>query len=61
MTLQKGKRLHNDLISPDLTKTKAEIFPIKGNTKCSCLFGTVNMTGFLICNLFINFEMNLLE
>ena len=37
----------------------ADIFPIKGNTKYSCFFGTINMTGFLIYNLFISFEMHL--
>ena len=51
--MQKGKRLCNDLASPDLTK--ADIFRIKGNTKYSCFLGTVNMTGFLIYNLFINY------
>ena len=57
LTLQKGKRLCNDLASPDLTK--ADIFPIKDNIKYSCFLGTINMTGFLIYNLFINFEMHL--
>ena len=31
LTLQKGKSSCNDLASPDLTK--ADIFPIQGNTK----------------------------
>ena len=57
LTLKKGKRLCNDQASPDFTK--ADIFPIKGNTKYSCLLGTVNMTGFLIYSLFINLEMHL--
>ena len=55
--VQNGKRLCNDLTSPDLNK--ADIFPIKGNTTYRCFLGTVNMTGFLIYNLFINFEMHL--
>ena len=42
---------------PDLTKSN--IFPIKGNTIYSCFLGTVNMTDFVIYNLFINFEMHL--
>ena len=39
--------------------TKADIFPIKGDTKYSCFLGTVNMTGFLIYSLFISLEMHL--
>ena len=44
-------------MSPDLTK--ADIFPIKGNTRWSCFLETVNMTAFLRDNLFLNFEMHL--
>ena len=39
--------------------TKADIFPIKGNTRYSCFLKIVNMTGFLRYNLFLNFEMHL--
>ena len=57
LTLLKGKRLGYDLMSPDFIK--ADIFPVKSNTRQSCFLGTGNMTGFLIYNLFINFEMHL--
>ena len=58
------KVLCNDLKSPDWTK--ADIFPIKGNTKYSCFLGTVKMKGFLMYNLLINYfeihlSMNMLE
>ena len=58
LTSQKRKRLWNDLMSPD--STKPDIFPIKGNTRYSCFLRNVNMTGFYLCNLFINLEMHLL-
>ena len=45
-----AKRLCSDLTSPDLNK--ADIVPIKGNTKYSCFLGTAKMTRFLIYNLF---------
>ena len=38
--------------------TKADIFPIKGNTKYSYFLGTVKMTGFLIYSLFQNAFIN---
>ena len=37
----------------------ADIFPIKDNTRYSYFLGIVTMTGFLIYNSFMNFEMHL--
>ena len=55
--LQKDKRFWNDLMRPGLTKS--DVFPIKGNSEYSCFLGTVDMTGFWLYNLYINFEMHL--
>ena len=44
-------------MSPDLTK--ADIFPVTAYTRYNSFLGTVTMIGFLIYNLFINFEVHL--
>ena len=55
--LQKDKRFWNDLMPPGLTKS--DVFPIKGNSKYSCFLGPVDIAGFWLYNLYINFEMHL--